>query len=419
MAAITLSKQKINNSMSAFWFIWIGQVFSALGSQVAGFAMTWYLTERTGSATILAAAMGAQIIPQVILAPIAGAFVDRWNRRWVMIGADGLGALVTVLLVVLFSMDSIQIWQILTLMFVRASAGIFHWAAMQSTTPLMVPPQHLARVGGLNSALSGISGIAAPALGALLIGMTTMEGILSLDILTAVIAICPLLFVYVPQPERAAAAVDAQQSSSLLSEMKEGFRYLWQWPGLRMVVLLAVIVNLLYTPTFSLLPILVTQRFEGGVADLALIQGAWAVGIAAGGIVLGAWGGFKRRIVTSMLGLALMALGTLVVGASPAGLFPLAVAGMLVAGFMHPMVNGPLFAILQSIIPAELQGRVLTLVISLGSAMVPLSLALAGPLSDAAGSHLWYLISGVLTLAVAIAGVCIKSVMHIEEVRGG
>jgi MFS transporter, DHA3 family, macrolide efflux protein len=199
--------------------------------------------------------------------------------------------------------------------------------------------------------------------------------------------------------------------------MKFGLRYVWQWPGLRMIVIMAMVVNLLFTPMFALLPVLVTQRFEGGVGDLALIQAAWAVGIGVGGLTLGVWGGFKRRILTSMAALALMSVGTAVIGFAPTNFFMLAAAGMLLTGLMHPMVNGPLFAILQSVVPADLQGRVLTLVISLGTAMVPLSLAIAGPLSDAVGPHIWYILSGAISLATALAGFTMKAVMRIEEGR--
>jgi MFS transporter, DHA3 family, macrolide efflux protein len=417
MVATAHPNERQTNSMVVFWFIWAGQVFSGLGSSIAGFAMTWYLTEQTGSATILAAAMGAQIIPQVLLGPLAGALVDRWSRRWVMIGADGLGAALTVILVTLFSLGNVQLWQILAVMFLRASAGIFHWAAMQSTTPLMVPQQHLPRVAGLNSAINGASGIVAPALGAMLFSLTTLPVILSLEVITAGIAILPLLLVFVPQPVRSQPDQEGEGAQSVLADMKFGLRYVWQWPGLRMVVLLAVVVNLMFTPMFALLPVLVTQRFDGSVGDLAVIQAAWGIGLAVGGLALGAWGGFKRRIVTSMLGLAVMSVSTAIIGFAPANFFSLAVGGMLVSGLMHPMVSGPLFAILQSVVPSDLQGRVLTLVISLGTAMVPLSLALAGPLSDAVGPHLWYILSGVISLAAALAGLSMKAVMKIEEGR--
>jgi MFS transporter, DHA3 family, macrolide efflux protein len=416
MTAATLANKNQTNSMSVFWFIWIGQVFSGLGSNIAGFAMTWYLTEQTGSATVLAAAMGAQIVPQVLLGPLAGALVDRWSRRWVMVCADAFGAFLTILLVVLFTLNAVQLWQILALMFLRSAAGIFHWAAMQSTTPLMVPQQHLSRVAGLNSAVNGMQGIAAPALGALLFGLTSLEVILSLDVITAGIAILPLLLVIVPQPIRTQANED-EQSSSVTADMKAGLRYVWQWPGLRMIVLLAMIINLMFTPMYALLPVLVTQRFNGGVGEVAMMQSAWAVGLLAGGLALGGWGGFKRRILTSMIGLTLMSLGAVVVGFAPANFFLVAVGGMLLIGLMQPMVNGPLFAILQTVVPADMQGRVLTLMISLGTAMVPLSLAIAGPLSDAYGPHFLYMLSGVISLATAIAGLSMKSVMRVEEGR--
>ncbi len=120
--------------MTPFFVIWTGQVFSLLGSQLVQFALVWHLTRTTGSATVLAFAMMMAILPQVLISPLAGALVDRWNRRVVMIVADGSIALVTLLLAVLFATGAAQIWHIYAVMFIRATGGAFHWPAMQAST---------------------------------------------------------------------------------------------------------------------------------------------------------------------------------------------------------------------------------------------------------------------------------------------
>ena len=189
-------------SMKPFFTIWIGQIFSLLGSELVQFALVWWLTKTTGSATVLALAAMMAVLPRVLISPIAGALVDRWNRRVVMILADGLIALAVVVLAVLFALDEVQVWQVFALMFVRAAGAAFHWPAMQASTTLMVPEKHLSRIAGLNQALWGMASIAAPLLAALLLEVLPMQAILMIDVLTAVLAITPLFFIFVPQPQR-------------------------------------------------------------------------------------------------------------------------------------------------------------------------------------------------------------------------
>lgn len=135
--------------------IWGAQIFSLLGSGLVQFALVWYITQQTGSAAMLAAATFVGLLPDVLLSPFAGALVDRLNRRVVMIIADGAIALTTLGLVLLFAFDRIEIWHIFVVLFLRSLGGTFHWPAMQASTALMVPDQHLSRFAGLNQALGG------------------------------------------------------------------------------------------------------------------------------------------------------------------------------------------------------------------------------------------------------------------------
>ncbi|MBG0788105.1 MAG: MFS transporter, partial [Anaerolineaceae bacterium] len=160
-----------------FFTIWFGQAFSMLGSQLVGFAFIWYLTEQTGSATILAIASLVSMLPNIIIGPLAGTFVDRWNRKWVMIIFDSITALFTFGLAALFFLDIAEIWHIYVIMFIRSSCGQFQWAAMKASTSLMVPKKHLSRVAGANETLNGLINILGPALGAFLIQIMPTQGI--------------------------------------------------------------------------------------------------------------------------------------------------------------------------------------------------------------------------------------------------
>ena len=316
-----------------FFTIWGGQAVSLFGSSLVQFALIWYLTQETHSATVLAMASLAGMLPQVLIGPFAGVWVDRWNRRLIMIAADAVIALTTLGLVALFALGTVQIWQIYLAMVIRSLGGAFHYPAMSSSTSLMVPKQHLARIGGLNQTLQGLMGIVAPPAGALLVSVLPTQGVLMIDVITAIVGITPLLFLSIPQPVRTDMEARAgKPASSFWGDARDGLRFITSWPGLMIVVVMATLINFLLTPAGSLMPLLVTNHFGLGALAFGLTDTFWGVGMIAGGLVLGAWGGFKRKIATTLMGIAGIGIGALVVGLAPSGMFPLALAAMLLVG---------------------------------------------------------------------------------------
>jgi DHA3 family macrolide efflux protein-like MFS transporter len=409
-----IAQPAVQDWRKPFFLIWTGQSISLLGSQLVQFALIWWLTKETGSATILALASFFSYVPEVILAPFAGALVDRWNRRMVMIFADGLIALVTIGVAVLFWMAWVQVWHIFLVLFLRSLGNIFHWAAMKASTSLMVPKEHLSRIAGINQAVQGSVNIAGPLLGALLLGIMPIFNVLFIDVGTAALAIIPLLFVLIPQPA-AAAEKRAATIRSVWQDVVQGLRYVLSWRGLTVLLVMAVLCNFFFTPLFSILPLLVTKFFQGDIIHLGWIESAWGIGVVAGGLILGAWGGFRRKIHTVLVGLVGMGLGMLLVWATPSHLFFLALAGMAFSGVMHPITNGPFHAIIQSRVSPEMQGRVFTLVASLATAAVPLSMLVAGPAADAFGPRLLYAFGGGGCLVMGLSGFFMPAILHLED----
>lgn len=400
-----------------FFTIWTGQAFSLFGSQLVSFAVIWWLTQTTGSATVLATASLVGLLPQVILGPFTGTLVDRWNRRITMIVADGIIALATITLAVLFALGNVQIWQVYALLFIRSVCGGFHWPAMQASTSLMVPKEHLSRIQGLNQMLQGGMSIAAAPLGALLLAVLPMQGILFIDVATAMLAITPLLFFSVPQPERTDLQAGTQDQPSYWQDLRAGFSYVWGWPGLMLIGVMAAVINFLLTPAFSLLPILVTKHFNGLAIQLATLEAFSGIGFIVGGLILSAWGGFKRRVLTSLVGLVAMGVGCLVMGLLPPTAFGLAVLTMFFLGVVNPFVNGPLLAAVQAVVTPEMQGRVFSLIGTVAAAMSPIGLIIAGPIADKLGVQTWFIIGGVVTLMMGIASFFVPAVMHFEDGR--
>ena len=401
-----------------FFPIWLGQAFSMLGSGLVQFALVWYLTDKTGSTAILATATLVAILPQAFLSPFAGALVDRWNRRWVQIISDAITAFAILVLAALFLTNHIQTWHIFVIMFIRSLGGAFQFPAMQASTSLMVPQKHLSRLAGANQALQGLLTIAAPPLGALLMALIPIQSILSIDVITAILAITPLFFVFVPQPELTGGNVPVTPRV-VLKDVAAGLRYVFNWRGMLVIILMATAINFLYNPAFTFLPLLVTRHFNGGAAQLGWLESAYGIGVVAGGLLLGAWGGFRRKIVTSLVGLISSAVGILLIGlASPSG-YSLALTGMLVLGLTNPLINGPIFALLQTKVEPQMQGRVFTTVMSLAIIASPLSLAIAAPVAEWLGLQSWYIIGGIVTFALTTIAFFNRDVMSIDDQQPG
>jgi DHA3 family macrolide efflux protein-like MFS transporter len=407
-----------NRWAAKFFTIWSGQAFSLIGSALVQFALVWWLTQKTGSATILATATLAALLPQIVLGPFAGALVDRWNRRIIMIVADSSIAAATGVLIFLFATGRVQVWQVYIILFLRSLGGAFHSPAMTSSTSLMIPNKHLARVAGMNQTLQGVISIFAPPLGALLLGLMPTEWVLAVDIGTAALAVIPLFFFSIPQPPRQVAQANGTaQKTSYWHDLKEGFQYVVKWPGLLGVILLAMLLNFLLSPASSLLPLLVRQEFHGGAQQLGWVESVFGVGVILGGLALSAWGGFKRRIVTSFCGIVGIGIGVILSGLAPADLFWLLLAANFVLGFAQVFANGPIMAIFQSAITPDVQGRVFSLIGAGATAMMPLSLLIAGPVSDWLGVRVWYIFGGTICILTTVATLFIPAIMNIEQNR--
>ncbi len=399
-----------NHLLSRFIVIWAGQAVSLVGSNVIQFALIWWLTDLTGSGTVLAAATMAAVMPGVLLGPIAGAYVDRWNRRIVMLIADGFVALVSLWLAFLFWSESMQVWHVYAAMLLRAIGNTFHWPAMQASTSLMVPKRHLSRVAGFNQALNGALNIIGPPLGAMLMGIMPLHGIMLLDVGTALPAILPLLVIMIPQPVRIEGT-----KPTILTDVREAMRYVWGWKGLMMLIGMALAINFVLNPAFSLLPLLVKGHFGRGAVELGWIESAWGIGLVSGGVILGIWGGFKKRIYTSLSGIIAMGIGSLMMGLLPETAFTIAIGAMLMMGFMSAMANGPLIAIFQEVVAPEKQGRTFTLLNSLSMAIVPVGLAIAGPVSDLIGVRTWYIVGGVMCMVMGVVAFLTPAIVNIER----
>jgi len=397
-----------------FWLLWGSQAVSLAGSFAVQFAIIWWLTAATGSATVLATATMIGLLPQVFLGPFFGALVDRWSRKAIMLVADSVIALASLWLAWMFYVDAATTMHVFVVLGVRAIGGAIHGPAMLASTTLMVPEEHYVRIQGLNQALTNGSPLLAAPLGALLVSVLPMSAVMMIDVVTALIAVVPLLFILIPQPDE---DPDGEEYTTVFADVAEGVRYLRDRPEQTYLVIGATFVNICIVPAFALLPLLVMQELNGGAYYLSILQLLFGVGGVIGGSVLAGWGGFERRVYTVILGFTMMGVAELLIGVSPASAFWLPGVALFLVGAAAALINGAIIAILQTRVAADYQGRLFTLLGSIAGAMTPFALLLAAPVAELLGIRFWYIAGGIGCIAVALVSALIPAITRMEDLK--
>ena len=391
-----------------FFSIWIGQALSLIGSALTQFVLLWWITKTTESASALAIAGVMGLLPQALLGPLGGTLADRLSRRTIMIVADSISAIAMVVMVYLFSSNQIALWHIYSLMFLRSSMQAFQSPAAAASTSLLVPNDWLPRVAGMNQAMAGIMTIAAAPLGALALAFLPFQGALMIDVVTAVLGIVPLFIYAIPQTKR------LETKTSVWTDFKEGLAYVKNRQGLLMLYGLLGLVVLTVMPTFALTPLLVKQHFGGGVNEVALMEGLAGIGMIAGGILISLNPLFKKRIVTLLISF-IISCGTVALTAlAPSNALWLATIWWTLSGITFSTGNAPMMAIIQTSVPNQIQGRVLSLMTTVMGLAGPIGLAIAGPLGDAIGVRGVFIVGGTLSAIVCALGFFSSRLMQIE-----
>jgi len=281
-------------TMLAFAIVWFGQVISLVGTGMTAFAMTIWAWQKTGSATALALVGLFSFGPAVIVSPLAGALVDRWNRRWVMALSDLASGLSTLAVLTLFLAHRLEIWHLFIAAAFASVFQAFQWPAYSAAISLMVPKAQYARASGIISLAESGSQVLAPILAGTLLALIGLPGILVIDAVTFCVAIGALMMIRIPQPS--ATDEGRQGQGSLLKEAGYGFRYILERPSLLWLQLVLFGGNLISAPTSILLPPMLLARTGNSAPMLASVQSAEALGGTLGGLLMSVWGGPERRI---------------------------------------------------------------------------------------------------------------------------
>ncbi len=364
--------------MPAFVIVWLGQIVSVLASSMSHFGLTIWMYQQTESATAMGLMQVAFITPFLILSPIAGVMVDRYNRKLMMMVSDLAAIIATGGVFILFAMGRLEFWHLYISAALNGIGNTFQWPAYSAAITTMVPKAQYGRANGLMSLMEAGPGVLAPMLAGALLPLIGLAGILTIDVLTFFFAIGALLFVFVPQPVRTTAGEEGR--GSLLHEAAYGFRYIFQRPSLLGLQLVFFFGNLFAGIGFAVLAPMVLARTASNSVVFGMVESAGAIGGVVGGVVMSAWGGLKRRVHGVLGGWILCALPFAFVGIGQG--LPLWLPAMFLLSLFGPLVNTSNQAIWQAKVAPDVQGRVFSARRLIAWLTNPISPIIGGTLAD-------------------------------------
>ena len=387
----------MNKWKKQFAIIYAGQAFSLLGSAAVQFAVIWWLTVQTGSAITLTVASIISFLPNLLLGPFAGVWIDRYNRGKVMIAADGLVALSSVILGAAFLiMDIPPVWFIYTVLFLRGLGNTFHSPAIQSAIPLLVPAEMLTKAGGWGNLVSSISNMLGPVLGAALMGVFSIASIMLVEISGAIFAIVCLLFVKIPDVPQSA------EKPNFCEDFRQGISAMKKNKPLMAVLPSYLLATIIYMPLGALFPLFVYNYFGGNAWHNSVVEFVFASGLLVSSLIMGVWGGLRKRFLMISLAIGLQGTAILVSGALPqSGLWAFVVCAFFMAA-AGTIFNVPYMAYIQESTPPEVMGKVFSLLMTAMTVAMPIGLLVAGPAVEAVGVDTWFFWSGVAMIGAAI-----------------
>lgn len=419
--------------MRKFTFILAGQVVSRLGSGLTQFALGVWVFEQTGSSTLFALTLLFGTLPQILLLPVAGALVDRWDRRRTLVATDCASAALTLAVAVLVGGGHLAVWHVFAVNAAMGALGAFQGPALTAATATLVGREQIARASGLSEAGNAVALIGAPVLAGALVPVVGMAGVVAVDFATFFAAILTLLAVRFPSPASSGAGVPRR---ALLREATDGWRYLGTRPGLLALLVYFSVLNLHLNLAWALITPMILRSESAPV--LGRVLSAASAGMVAGGLLLGFWGGPSRRVGGTLAGGLLFGACLAAAGlrSSPV-LVGAALFGMM---FSLPVINGCFRALWQQQTPAEMQGRVAATIQVVARCTVPLAFVGAGPLADAVfeplldtggplvatlgpvlgtgpgrGTGLLFVLMGSLSLAATLASWLVPAIRDVER----
>lgn len=402
----------MTNWKKTFGIIWTGQFLSILTSMIVNFAIILWLSFETRSAEVLAFGSIAALLPQTVLGFFVGVFIDRWNRKKVMMLSDSFIAFCTLILAVLFYFGAAQIWHIYILLALRSVGSAFHMPAMEASVPLIAPESQLMRIAGINQMIHSAGSIAGPALGALFITMMDIGYVLLFDVAGAVFAVVSLMFVHIPNPPKNETAINIR---NVWNEMKAGVKVVISQSGMKYLFLFSVIATFCIMPVSVLFPLMTLDHFGGNAYQMSLIEAIWGVGALFGGAVLGVRKFEVNKVILINAMYLTLGLSFLLSGLLPANAFYMFVILTSFGGVAGAVYSSSFTAIIQEKIDPAILGRIFSMFMSVSLLPAMIGLLGTGFMADTIGLTTTFVIMGGIICLIGIISFFIPSLMTLDK----
>lgn len=413
----------LKNWKKTFAILWSGQFISLISSSAVNFALIIWLSIETGSAEVLAFAAIAALLPQAIIGPFAGVFIDRWNRKTIMIGSDTFIALCTVGISVLFLNGDWAIYHIYVLLGLRSVGSAFHMPALQASIPLIAPKDELIRIAGFNQIIQSVSAIAGPALGALAIGLMDIGYVLWMDIAGAFLAIITLTMIQIPKPNQEIKSEGEKVNSpahpiqKTITELVSAIKIIVQNKGLSYLFLTSTLVTFCIMPVAVMFPLLTIEHFGGDKFEISVIEIIWGLGMLVGGGILGFFKpGFNRLTMINtmhiILGVCLLGSGIL----NPTA-FIFFVILTAIGGLSASIYNATFTSLVQVKVDPAYLGRVFSMYFSIALLPSMIGLVSTGLIADQIGIRAAFIILGGAIALIGFISFFIKPLMQLGKLN--
>lgn len=390
-------------TFSAYLIFWLSQIFSLLGSTIVLFVLIWWVVVEYSSPIYLSMAYLVGIGVQVLFMPIAGVFVDRWNRKIILGVAETLQVFSSLGLILLFSIQT-QFnhlpfyWLVVVFLGFRGIISSFHATTSKAIIPIMIPSNQLDRMNSLRFIILGLINITGTAIGALLYVLFPISIIIWVDCLTFLLALVILLFITIPPIENNLLKQPEQSKNTFIQEFRGGITILRSRKGLIQLVLVITLINFFQIPIVVLGPIYVHYTHGGDAHSLALIVVSMQIGLLLSGIILSLRNNWNRKTLMIVIAIYIQLFGYFIQAITPIGLFWFMGIGAFIFGAMLPIINSMYRSIIQLVIPPELQGRVTAITTAMTGAFLPIGVIISGPLAEFLGFVPLFLLAIILSL---------------------
>lgn len=401
----------MENWKRTFLIIWTGQLFSILSSSIVGYSVVFWLSIETGSAHVLAISTIAAMLPQAVIGLFAGVFIDRWNRKIVMIISDLYIAICTIILAAMFYWEIAEIWHIYLLLALRSVGAAFHGPALQASIPLLAPKSKLMRIAGINQTILSACSIAGPILGALFITLMDMSFILLIDVIGAILAIVSLSLICIPKPKTA----EQKKVINLLKDMREAFDEILKHRGLSGLIIISMLATFFIMPIASLFPLMTLQHFMGSTMQMSYVEVAWGTGMLAGGAIVSLINSRTNKIVIINAMYIAFGITILLSGLLNENGFNWFLLLSAIGGISWALNSSAFTVVLQTRIDPTALGRVFSFTMSISILPSILGLIGAGYTADAIGLVNMFIIAGATNIFLGIFSFLLPSNIHLRK----